>query len=412
MKSDLDEIMQAQDIDALLVTGAGIHNPAMVYFIGTGVHISAADVIKKRGEPAILFHGPMERDEAAKTGLVTRSYANYSAKELFKQAGGDQARVEALMYKSMLQDAGVSKGRVALYGQIEFGKGIALCETIEALVPQISFVRMMRDDLLARAMSTKDVKEIEQIREIGRITTRVVARVADYLTGQKVHDEMLVDKKGDPIQVKDIKKKINVWLAEEGAENPEGTIFAIGKDGGIPHSAGNGADILRVGVPIVFDIFPCQAGGGYFYDFTRTWCLSYAPEVVHKLYGQVRSVYETIIAELEANQLFVKYQRRACELFEAMGHVTVMTNPETEEGYVHSLGHGVGLHVQEIPFSRLYGPMDGRLISGTVFTIEPGLYYPSKEVGVRLEDTYWVTPEGKIEKLVDYPMDLVLPITV
>ena len=39
------------------------------------------------------------------------------------------------------------------------------------------------------------------------------------------------------------------------------------------------------------------------------------------------------------------------ELFEAMGHPTIQTNPAIEEGYVHSLSHGVGLRVHEKPFS-------------------------------------------------------------
>ena len=51
MKSDLDAIMQAQNIDALLITGPAQHNPAMVYLTGCG-HLTVADLIKKRGEPA------------------------------------------------------------------------------------------------------------------------------------------------------------------------------------------------------------------------------------------------------------------------------------------------------------------------------------------------------------------------
>jgi hypothetical protein len=30
-------------------------------------------------------------------------------------------------------------------------------------------------------------------------------------------------------------------------------------------------------------------------------------------------------------------------------------------------------------------------------------------MGVRLEDTVWVTPDGEIETLAEYPMDLILP---
>jgi hypothetical protein len=31
-------------------------------------------------------------------------------------------------------------------------------------------------------------------------------------------------------------------------------------------------------------------------------------------------------------------------------------------------------------------------------------------MGCRLEDTVWVTPDGEMEILADYPLDLVLPI--
>jgi Xaa-Pro aminopeptidase len=50
-----------------------------------------------------------------------------------------------------------------------------------------------------------------------------------------------------------------------------------------------------------------------------------------------------------------------------------------------------------------------RLAPGVVITIEPGLYYPDKNLGVRLEDTLWVRPDGIFEVLADYPQDLVLP---
>ena len=67
MKTDLDNLMKLQDIDALLIFGGAQHNPAMVYFVGTA-HVSDAILIKKRAAEAVLFHYPMERDEAAKSG--------------------------------------------------------------------------------------------------------------------------------------------------------------------------------------------------------------------------------------------------------------------------------------------------------------------------------------------------------
>jgi Xaa-Pro aminopeptidase len=70
----------------------------------------------------------------------------------------------------------------------------------------------------------------------------------------------------------------------------------------------------------------------------------------------------------------------------------------------------VGLNIHEKPFCGRARDESQVLRPGSVFTVEPGLYYPEKGMGVRLEDTYFVNSAGKIEKFVEYPMDLVLPI--
>ena len=37
------------------------------------------------------------------------------------------------------------------------------------------------------------------------------------------------------------------------------------------------------------------------------------------------------------------------------------------------------------------------------------MYYPENELGVRIEDSYFVRPDGKMERLAEYPYDFVLP---
>jgi len=54
MKSDLDAIMQARNLDAIIVFGNAEHNPPMYYLTGGG-HVSHATVIKKFGEEAAYF---------------------------------------------------------------------------------------------------------------------------------------------------------------------------------------------------------------------------------------------------------------------------------------------------------------------------------------------------------------------
>jgi Xaa-Pro aminopeptidase len=268
----------------------------------------------------------------------------------------------------------------------------------------------MGSTLLLEAMLTKDEPEAARIRQMGQITTSVVGQVQEFLASQKAKGDVLVNAEGQPVTIGDVKRRINLWLAERGAENPEGTIFAQGYDSAIPHSTGTDGDALRLGQTIVFDIFPCEAGGGYFYDFTRTWSLGYATDEALALYEDVLEAYQLTMRTLKVNAPFKDYQRQVCEFFEARGHPSVKSTPTTQEGYVHSVGHGLGLHVHECPFSGLTATDRDILAPGAVFTVEPGLYYPSRQLGVRLEDSVWMRPDGTPEILADYPLDLVIPL--
>jgi len=409
MKQDLDGLMETNNLDALLIIGPGLHNPPMYYFTG-GAHLTNADLIKKRGQDPILFHYPMERDEAAKTGLATKNLSDYHMSDLIKQCHGDQLQATVLRYQKMFSDLEVTSGRVGLFGKTDAGSAYAIFTALQERMPNLNIVGNYNDSVLLQAMATKSVLEIERIRRMGQITTTVVGQVADFLSNHPARDGALVRSDGQPLTIADVKTRIDLWLAEYGAENPEGTIFAIGRDAGVPHSSGTPSDLLRLGQTIVFDIFPCEAGGGYYYDFTRTWCLGYAPDDVQALYNDVLDVYSQIMSELQANTPCRDYQIRTSELFKEKGHPTTEETPETEVGYVHSLGHGIGLHIHERPVFGFTANQRDQLNPGVVVTIEPGLYYPDRGMGVRLEDSVWIRPDSQVEILADYPLDLVIPI--
>jgi len=410
MKSDIDALMQARNLDALLVLGAAEHNPPMYYFTGGG-HISAAVLVKKRGEDPILFYNDMERDEAAKTGLQTKSLGAYSFQDLLKEAGGDLTLVGALRFQRILNDLGLTKGRMGIYGNVDFSSTFAAVTRLQRLMPDLELVgESGMDSVFIRAMETKDARDVERIRRMGQITTEVVSLTAEYLTSRDVRaDEVLLKEDGSPLTVGDVQARIRLWVAERGAELPEGFIFSIGRDAGVPHSTGNPADLMRLGQTIIYDIYPAERGGGYFYDFTRTWSLGYASTEAQELYGQVQEIFNRLLENFDLNASFKDYQRMACEYFESKGHKSQLNTENPLDGYVHSLGHGVGLYIHERPFSGLTVDDTHRLAPGVVITSEPGLYYPEKGMGFRIEDTLWVRPDGKIEILADYPYDFVLP---
>jgi Xaa-Pro aminopeptidase len=62
--------------------------------------------------------------------------------------------------------------------------------------------------------------------------------------------------------------------------------------------------------------------------------------------------------------------------------------------FIHGLSHSVGIDVHD-PFDR-----GQTLDRGNVFTIEPGIYIPEEQIGVRIEDTYYVDQQGKLQDFV------------
>ncbi len=399
MKSDLGRLMEAASLDAIMVLGNAEHNPPMYYLIGGG-HVTNAALFQKPGSSPVLYCNAMEREEAAKSGVHVIPIRTGAVEALIKDP------------RPILEEQGISKGRLGIYGTLDAGDLISIMSSIRKAYPGLELVgEPQTESIFLRAMETKDEAEVARIRRMGKVTTEVVGMVAKYLKACKVgRDEVLQRADGRPLTIADVKSKISLWLAERGAVDVEGCIFAIGKDAGVPHSVGTPDDTLRLGKTIVFDIYPAEIGGGYFYDFTRTWSLGYAAPEAQKLYDQVSAVYEKVLDNVDLNASFKEYQKLACDDFHEMGHNTpIHSEGVLSNGYVHSLGHGVGLNIHERPRSSHLDADDNILKPGVVITIEPGLYYPEKEMGVRIEDTYWVRPDGTLEKLADYPYDFVLP---
>ncbi len=384
MKSDLDALMKAANLDAIVVLGNAQNNPPMYYFTGAG-HISHAALFKKQGQPPVIYCNAMERAEAAKSGLEVRPQRIGVVEILARQP------------KEIFEERGLTSGRIAIYGTIDAGDLLSMVAALREAFPDLQVVGEPQDEsIFLRAMETKDEQEVAHIRQMGKVTTEVVGMVAKYLTERDVRDdEVLLKEDGSPLTVGDVKSKISLWLAERGAADVEGTIFAIGRDAGVPHSIGTPTDPMRLGQTIVFDIFPEEAGGGYFYDFTRTWSLGYATPEAQKLYDEVHTVYDKVVDNLDLNVGFKEYQKLVCDEFNKNSHKTQMhVEGILEEGYVHSLGHGVGLNIHERPSSRHTAPDDNVLKAGVVVTIEPGLYYSEMGGGIRLEDVALITNNG------------------
>jgi Xaa-Pro aminopeptidase len=208
-----------------------------------------------------------------------------------------------------------------------------------------------------------------------------------------------------------VKRYVRRQLMEHELEDgAHGMIFAQGRDAGVPHSRGEDYDVLKPGESIIFDIFPRPIGGGYHHDMTRTWCLGYAREDVQQAYNTVMDVFWRSLEGVQINEPTRKLARQVCEWFETSGHATRLNTPTTTEGYIHALAHGIGLNIHETPVASHLSAETTIFQGGNLVTIEPGLYYPSKGYGVRVEDTIYVDEAGQIHNFTDCPYDLVIPL--
>jgi Xaa-Pro aminopeptidase len=409
MRSDLDRLMSEADIDAIWITGKGSNNPSLQYFVGQA-HLVRAEILKRRGWPAVLYHAQTERDEAEMTGLETVISSRESEIRALEAAEGKSLLALALIMRDRIMEQGI-EGRVGIHGVDDSGRILGIVRHLEQLLPSCEFLASdVGDSPLAEARMTKDPDEIERMRRVARASVDVVRQVEELLRNSQVEGDHLVDDGGKLVTIGAVKRRVHLLLAERGLQSPNGPILAMGRDGAMGHSVGQEDQPLQLGVPIVFDLFPQEMGGGYNFDFTRTWCLGHASAEVAELHGQVLAAHEAMLPLLKPGALPKDLQAEVCSLLEAMGHPTVNTDPDGSEGFPHALAHGIGLEIHEPPIfyehkADAYRPLEPRM----VISFEPGLYYPDRGIGVRLEDTVLVR-EGTPEILAPYPHELVIPI--
>ena len=114
MKSDIDALMRARSLDAIVIHGNAEHNPPMYYLTGGG-HINNAILIKKVSEKAVLFCNDMERDEASKCGCQVHCFSEFPMDDYLAKSKGDLILANALRMKDIFKSLGLLKGTISIY---------------------------------------------------------------------------------------------------------------------------------------------------------------------------------------------------------------------------------------------------------------------------------------------------------
>jgi Xaa-Pro aminopeptidase len=406
MRRDLDGLMKDRGIDALTVSGSPARSRDLFYLTGP-VAVTGARLFKKRGRAPVLVVSGMEREEAARSGLEVKTGHDFGLLEVAQKAGNPlEASVNGFLRICEALDV---KGTVSFYGTGD----IAFAHSFLSEIEQKGGIDVRTepyDSILSEARMTKDDDEIGRIDSVSRRAQEVMAAVRDFLSSCSEKGGAVADLEGRPVTIGRVKQMIKKGTEERGMMLEEPVIFSEGRDSAVPHSRGDDEAALVPGKTIVFDYCPQEAGGGYFCDITRTWCLGHVPAEVEEIYGQVREIHEKLLERLKVGELCSSYDRYTNEYFDGHGHPTPMKGTASSEGYVHSLGHGIGLDIHERPRLSVLSKSEVRLAPGHVFTVEPGLYYPEREIGVRIEDDIAIREDGTITNLTTLAKDILIPL--
>ena len=73
-------------------------------------------------------------------------------------------------------------------------------------------------------------------------------------------------------------------------------------------------------------------------------------------------------------------------------------NPAYRKYFYHGIGHHLGLDVHDI------GTRNEPVREGMLFTIEPGIYIEEEQMGIRIENNYWLTKAGNVDLFKGIPI--------
>ena len=322
-------------LDGFLVT-----NPKNVYYLsnfsGTGIKL----LLKEK--EALFFSGPLYYEEAKET--VEKSF------KLVRD-------FEAKFFRG-LKRIGLEEN--SLYLKDYF--------YLQKLLPGIKFIPCR--NFIEDFRLIKEEAEIELLKKSARIT-------------RNVFSSLLKELKPGMSELK-VANRVRYSLREKGAEDESfPPIVASGVRSSFPHALPS-KKIIEEKEPIILDF-----GGSfqrYQSDFTRTIFLGKIGRKESKLKRLLKKAQDLAMAKIRPGVMISEIDHAARHFLEGEGY---------GKYFIHSLGHGVGLNVHELPL--ISSKNRKRLKPGMVFTLEPGVYIPGWG-GLRREDMVVVTKNG-CEKL-------------
>jgi Xaa-Pro aminopeptidase len=372
----LDRSLQKSSAKAFVMIGSS-ENADMRYitrFITTDPIV----YIRKTGDQGVIIVSDMEYERAARESIV-----------------GAVSRAEAGLLRIMDKEKDRWRAYAAMIHNYVDGEVLVPPDLPYALGRYLSdFTPVHLDTGTIPSMRAKKKSaEISDIREVQTATETAMNTAMAMIRRSKPKKRILYHD-GEPLTSEKIRNAMHIYLLSQGYLAQD-TIVSCGTDTAVPHIAGSGP--LVPDEPVVIDIFPRSIRSGYFTDMTRTVVKGTPSPEILEMYSAVKEAQDIAAEKFRPGATGAEVHQSVVDFFHDHGY------DSGREGFIHNLGHGVGLDVHELP---VVGPSGGKLQRGNVVTNEPGLYYSSIG-GVRLENIGVITRTG-LDCLTRFPRELVI----
>ncbi|HSW96825.1 MAG TPA: Xaa-Pro peptidase family protein [Candidatus Saccharimonadales bacterium] len=223
---------------------------------------------------------------------------------------------------------------------------------IPTLIPTSLHLRMQKD--------TEEIKKIQKACDMGD-------KAFSYALSHM--------KQG--VSEKYIQVQIELFLKQQNADVSFRPIVAFGSNASMPHYESSPERKLRKNECILIDMGAKVTG--YCSDMTRTIFFG-------KPTSEQKKIHQVVLDSQKKAIEYLKGQMKKGGEIRARDVDKISRDYIISKGYPsipHSLGHGIGIDVHELP--GLTPNSDLLLRTGMVFSIEPGIYLPDF-MGVRIED--------------------------
>jgi len=233
-----------------------------------------------------------------------------------------------------------------------------LVETVAKTGWQVEW--LPQEGLVEELREVKFPEEVAAMQAALRLTEKIFTEVAAWLT--------------PGLTERRVAWEIERRLKEAGSDGLAfPPIVAAGTNSARPHHHPTGY-VIRAGEPIIIDMGARLEG--YCADLTRTLIIGEPTARFREIYALVRRAQMRAEAGIKAGMNSLDADALSRDLITQAGY---------GEAFGHSLGHGVGLAVHEVPSLSPYKDRATELKAGSIVTVEPGIYLPDWG-GVRLED--------------------------